>query len=126
MSVMALGKRIRQLRRAVGLSQSELAARVGVHASYIGHLETGRIKLPSENILTRLARALGTDSEDLLAAAGYLTAPAKSAPLDLADPSLKIYLAALGELPQEDQQVLSQIIQAFLARNRRRRDLGGE
>ncbi|MCJ7436716.1 MAG: helix-turn-helix domain-containing protein [Acidimicrobiia bacterium] len=38
----SLGAAIRHYRRAAGLSQAELAARVGVHRSYLSDLERGK------------------------------------------------------------------------------------
>jgi transcriptional regulator with XRE-family HTH domain len=119
----ALGKRIRELRQIAGLSQSELADRIGVHSSYIGHLETGRIKLPSQDILLKMAKVLDASSEDLLRAAGYL--PPEAPNLDLADPKLRFYLSSLGDLPEEDRQLIIEIIRQFLERNRKRREQGG-
>lgn len=70
-----LGTKVRQLRKAKGLTQEALAKVVGVEPSYIGHIERGRTKSPGRDVLVRLAEALGVPVEELLAAAGYLQAP---------------------------------------------------
>jgi transcriptional regulator with XRE-family HTH domain len=54
----ALGKRIRTLRRRQGLSQEELADRVGVHTTYLSAIERGERNPALEN-LHAIAQALG-------------------------------------------------------------------
>jgi len=51
------------------LTQQEVADRAGIDRSYIGHIESGRTKLPSPDIIKALARALETTPEDLASAA---------------------------------------------------------
>ena len=46
-------------RTRAGLSKRELAVRIGVHASYITHIEAGR-KKPSLDVLEKVAGALAT------------------------------------------------------------------
>lgn len=64
--VEAVGRRVRRRRRALGLSQDELATRAGVSRQAVGALEGGR-HLPRVDAAIGLARALGTTVEDLLA-----------------------------------------------------------
>jgi len=53
-----VGQRLRKLRRAHGLSATELAARMGVSLSLISKLEHGRRRVTSSFVLA-LAGALG-------------------------------------------------------------------
>lgn len=53
-----IGKKLKQLRLAKGLTASELAARAGVARSLISQLESGRRKSTGTEILIRLAREL--------------------------------------------------------------------
>lgn len=57
------GTRIRALRRAEGLTQADLAKRLGVSASYINLIENNRRPL-SANLLLRLAREFSLDLGD--------------------------------------------------------------
>jgi transcriptional regulator with XRE-family HTH domain len=50
---------------AAGLSQEELAARSGLHRTYVSSVERGVRNVSLENIFL-LARALGCDPRDLL------------------------------------------------------------
>jgi transcriptional regulator with XRE-family HTH domain len=60
------GKRIRELRLAKGWSQEELAARSGLHPTYIGGIERGERNLGLDNLL-KLARALDEHPSALFA-----------------------------------------------------------
>ncbi len=84
------GQRVRSLREAKRWTQEDLATNSGLSRSYISRLELGDIALPRNDKLGRLARALGTSNEDLLEAAGYMSAP--SGESDAALPDLAAYL----------------------------------
>lgn len=60
-----LGRRIGALRRERGLSQAELAARLGISASAMGMYEQGR-REPSVDTLVALARELDVTTDYLL------------------------------------------------------------
>ncbi len=59
-------RNVRRLRTAAGLSQEELAARAGLHRTYISSVERGQRNVSLENI-GALASGLGSDPRDLLA-----------------------------------------------------------
>jgi transcriptional regulator with XRE-family HTH domain len=84
------GQRVRTLREAKEWTQEDLALQSGLSRSYISRLELGDIALPRNDKLGRLARALGTSNEDLLEAAGYMSASASDT--DAALPDLAAYL----------------------------------
>jgi transcriptional regulator with XRE-family HTH domain len=58
------GRRLRELRRARGLSQEELAFRAGLHRTYVSSAERGERNVALVN-LERLAKALGVQIRDL-------------------------------------------------------------
>lgn len=58
------GRRIRELRQVAGLSQEELAARAGLHRTYVGAIERGERNLGLINIYA-IADALGLPIESL-------------------------------------------------------------
>jgi len=67
--VTTFGKRLRELRRAKGLSQRALAELVGVNFTYLSRCETGTLDFanyPSEDLIQRLAAALGAEEDELL------------------------------------------------------------
>jgi transcriptional regulator with XRE-family HTH domain len=63
------GTVLREKRQASGLSQRQLAGKIGVDFSYISKLENGRLPPPAAETVTRLAEVLGCPVEELLAAA---------------------------------------------------------
>jgi transcriptional regulator with XRE-family HTH domain len=64
--------RLRALRVERGLTQSDLADRVGVSFSTISEIERGqRIDVPSRSFVVDLETALDLEQRDLLVAAGY-------------------------------------------------------
>lgn len=67
----ALGRAVRALREAAGLSQEELAERCGLHRTYIGGIERGERNVSFGNLL-KLARALRVRPSRLLAEAEVL------------------------------------------------------
>ncbi len=59
------GKVVRSHREALGISQEELAARAGLHRTYIGSVERGERNISLKNILV-FASALHTSAGCLL------------------------------------------------------------
>jgi len=57
-----LGAKVRSLRRRAGLSQAQLAERVGVSASYLNLIENDHRALPAA-LLFKLAQAFGVDAQ---------------------------------------------------------------
>ncbi len=101
---MRLGRRIRELREQMGVSQASLAAGAEVSQGYLCQLEREEVKNPSAAILLRLASALYVDPRELLDAAGY--SPIRNFPdpngsyQAKVDPDLLKFLAGLSR----DQQ----------------------
>jgi transcriptional regulator with XRE-family HTH domain len=109
---MPLGDRIKQLRTEAGLSQAELAQRVGgSDARQISRYENGRIT-PSLDATIRIAQALNI-SLDYLAIDDM---PRR--PLHVDDHGLAERLAALAELDQEDRSSLLRVLDAMITRKR--------
>jgi len=66
---MKFGDRIRDLRKAKNLNQRALGDLVGVSFTYISKVENEKLDFgdyPSEELIRRLAEALGTDVDELL------------------------------------------------------------
>ena len=62
----SVARRLKYIRQQKGLTQRELAARVGITQPYIVMLETGKRTNPSLQLLQRLARALRVPLSKLL------------------------------------------------------------
>ncbi len=57
--------RLRTLREARGLSQSQLEEKIGKEANYITRVETGRIDTPPLDVIARIAHELEVSMSDL-------------------------------------------------------------
>lgn len=51
MDYVSMGRRIRRARKSLGLTQNELANRLGITTSYLGHIELGKRKASMEIII---------------------------------------------------------------------------
>ena len=60
------GKKVRDERDKLGLSQEELATRAGVHRTYVGMIERAEKNITLENI-EKIAKALGLKMRDFFA-----------------------------------------------------------
>lgn len=60
----ALGRRIRALRRLKRMTQQELATRLGLSATLLSYIERG-LKEPSPQLLERIAKELNVAREEL-------------------------------------------------------------
>ena len=60
-----IGQRIRKYRKAVGLSQEQLAERVGISIPHMSHIETGNTKL-SLPVLVTISEILEVTTDDIL------------------------------------------------------------
>jgi transcriptional regulator with XRE-family HTH domain len=66
------GQSLRELRRSKGLSQRELARKVGVDFSYISKVENDRLPPPAADTIVKICEALGVAPEWLLASTGKM------------------------------------------------------
>lgn len=60
-----IGQRIRKYRKAHGMSQEQLAERIGISVTHMSHIETGNTKL-SLPVFVEISQALGIHTDDLL------------------------------------------------------------
>lgn len=61
---MLLGARIKELRKRAGLSQDQLAEKVGIEAKYLSRIEVGK-RYPSLETLEKIADALQVEMKEL-------------------------------------------------------------
>ena len=73
MNYKILGERVRQYRKEMQLTQEELAVKIGMSASFLGHIERGT-RILSVDTLVSLCHVLGCTPNDLLSAEIDVTA----------------------------------------------------
>jgi|SRR5579884_226933 len=96
----ALGRFVREKRRARGWTQSELARRNGWTQERISLIENGKYGLPALPALVRLAESLEIPPDDILAALGLRIAPAVTAKLSNQSASWSDVLELFSSLSQ--------------------------
>ena len=101
-----IGQRIRKYRKAVGLSQEELADRVGISTTHMSHIETGNTKL-SLQVLVAISEALEVTTDSLIYELPQLnkTALAKEV-VDIIDSSSSKEATILKDVMREMKMIL--------------------
>lgn len=66
-----VGQRIKELRKAAGLTQDQLAEKIQVTSNYVSHIESA-IGKPSTDVLVRLASVFGVSIDLLLLDTPYI------------------------------------------------------
>jgi transcriptional regulator with XRE-family HTH domain len=102
-----VGQRLARLRRERGLTQADLAARLGIAQPVVSDYERGELRLHGQ-LIVRLTDILGVSADELL---GLTPTPAAG---PLAQRRLLRRLWAIDRLPRRDQQALFRTIDAFL------------
>ena len=69
---LSFGERLRRWRKGKGLSQRALAREAGIDFTYVSKVENDvpGFESPSEEALTRMARALDVDADEMITRAG--------------------------------------------------------
>lgn len=116
---MALGERIKELRKEHRWSQAELGELVGSDSQRISRYENGKIT-PSVDALIRLANVLEV-SVDYLVRDGMPRKVLDGHNLG----SLTNRLSDLAELSEPDQELVSQVVDGLLAKSRLKVLAGG-
>lgn len=62
----SLGQKIKKLRAKLGLSQDDFARKADVPYTTLTKVETGVIKKPSVFVVSKIAKALNVDIEELI------------------------------------------------------------
>lgn len=59
-----VGEKVKGIRNSIGMSQKQLAKKLGVSESFISEIETGK-KVINQNLIDRLSKVLGKDINDI-------------------------------------------------------------
>ena len=102
MDCISLGKRIKAARKQAGLTQEDLADRLGMSTTHISVIERG-VKPPKLDTFVRLANVLNVSADNLLQ--DVVSNSQLSAANELAD--------SIMQLPPQERTKLLNIIRAF-------------
>ena len=99
MDYVDMGKRVRKQRQLIGLTQQELAERIGVSTSFVGHVERGTRKASLETLVA-LSNALGV-GVDYLLAGSLQSSPDEENPSGAMDPHRRLVIREILTTLQE-------------------------
>jgi len=105
-------KRLRELRHAKGLSQTELGKLVGLHYTHIGRYERGTAR-PSGNALKRLADTLDVSVDYLIE--GTTNAAARA---DFQDRELLRMFKDIEALPADEKLFVKKVLDALITKKK--------
>jgi transcriptional regulator with XRE-family HTH domain len=74
---MTFGHALRDIRRSKGVSQRQLAEKVGVNFSYISKVENDRFPPPAADTIVKICEALEVEPDTLLALTGKIPSEIK-------------------------------------------------
>ncbi len=102
-----LGQRLTDLRQAAGLTQTQLAERIGVHPSNVGFWELSGTP-PRGEVLPKMAEVLGVSVDALLGVTP--PKPKKQA----AKGRLQLVFEDAAKLPRRQQQKIAEVVEALV------------
>jgi transcriptional regulator with XRE-family HTH domain len=108
------GKRLIELRKQKGFSQTELAKQVGLSYIQIGRYETKGTQPPAE-VLNKLADTLGTSIDYLINGDSN-----EKAINTLKDAELLQQFKAVEQMNDDDRSVIKKVIGAFITQSKLR------
>jgi len=111
-----LAANVRLLRKQKGLTQVELAQRIGCSQAVITAYEKGR-KKPSIDTLARLAEVLGASTDQIV---GKRAVPNTKRPAK--NPKLWKKFSQLEQLPNTDKRTVFRMIEGLLTQRNRSKD----
>ena len=106
-----LAQRLVELRQRAGITQTELAAAVGVAVSNIAFWELKGTP-PRGEVLPALAKALGASIDEILGVSPPKPKPAAKGRLQLAFDSV-------AQLPRRQQAKVAEFVEAFVAQQQK-------
>ena len=105
-----IGQRLARLRRERGITQAEIAEKLGIVQPMVSDYERGQLRLHGQ-LIVELSRLLGVSADEILG----LEKP-KTGGGSVKNRRLLRRLQQLEKLPRLDQQALLRTIDAFLAK----------
>ena len=110
-----IGQRIARLRKERGLTQKELAEKVGIIQVLVSDYEKGKLRLHAEMVV-RFARALGIRADELLG----LTSDVSKGTATKPDLKIMRRLNRIASLPPKEQKIMLKAIDGWLQASQRK------
>lgn len=113
---MKLSEKIKLLRKKRGLSQQELADKIGIHITHVSRIENGHYQ-PSLEVIKKLMDVFEVSADYLL------NDDTDSYEIRIKDKSLTERIKLIDTLEKKDRDALSQVIDSMLTKQRMRKVL---
>ena len=113
---MRLPEKIKILRKKVGLSQQDLADKVGIHITHLSRLENGHLQ-PSLDAVRKLMDIFEVSADYLL------NDDTETYEVKINDKSLAEKIRLIDTLEEKEREALSQVIDSMLTKQRMRKVL---
>ena len=107
-----LGARLKEARRAQGMTQVELAEKLGIAQQTLAHYEVGRLRVPI-SLLPVLAQTLRLTFDEILIGRQLGRSAGKRGPAS----RLEQQIEAVNRLPKSKQRFVVDMIDAVLAQS---------
>lgn len=104
-----LGRRIAERRKALGITQVQLAETLGIAQQTMAHYEGGRVRFAA-GLLPLLAETLNTSIDELIGETSAAK-PGKRGPA----PKIQQQLERVSTLPKPDQRAVMRVLDSMLA-----------
>ena len=108
----ALGQRIALIRREKGMTQVQLAPKLGLSQQALSHYENGRLRVPL-GLLPRLAEIFELTLDELMTGQPAVRQPGKRGPVS----RLQQQLDAISAMPRAKQKAVSVVLDALIAQH---------
>ena len=116
--------RIKDIRKALDMTQTEFAQRIGIKQNSLANIEIGR-RNASNQVVTSICREFGVNLDYLLHGTGPMFAPKEATALDRIDQLLggvnefvKAVFVELADLSDDEWQVLHDFVQRVMERTK--------
>ena len=109
---MSLGKKIKDLRNELGLSQEKLGKQTGIHPTHIGKYEANKT-IPSADKLKKISEALGVTTDYLL-----FDNVSKAGRIEINDPELLEKFSLIDGLNEKNREALKCVIDAIILKGK--------
>lgn len=104
MDYQAMGMRIRQMRKQQRLTQADLAGRVGISTSFMGHIERGT-RIASLETLVRLSESLDVSLDTVVTGASGLLSGGETSKMRVLNDVMRVLNEHADEWLRDDSRL---------------------
>lgn len=65
MGAQEIGKKLKKSRKTLGLTQVQLAAKIGITSNYYSMIERGEVDNPGSQVMSKIAKVLKLEPSDI-------------------------------------------------------------